>query len=233
MATLTLNPINRSLSLVEEVGQQLSQFIRNNLDSEDMNLPSERALAEMLGVSRPVVREAVKRLEQQGLVETRHGIGTTVVDKLHMPLIGSLKLLIPDNNERLRQLNEVRLAIEPMAARLAAQRASRRQVESLWLIHGDLQATSNLTKAIDVDLVFHRALAEASGNLIYRLILDSLAEIGLASRQLTIGRVGKQKAIDHHSRILAAVAEGDADEAEVAMRDHILIAIEDMRQGHA
>jgi DNA-binding FadR family transcriptional regulator len=230
MTTFTLNPINRSLSLVEEVGQQLSHFIRNNLDSEDMNLPSERALAEMLGVSRPVVREAVKRLEQQGLVETRHGIGTTVVDKLHKPLIGSLSLLIPDETERLRQLNETRLAIEPMAACLAAKRASRQQVESLWSIHADLQSASNLSEAIDIDLVFHRTLTEASGNLIYRLILDSLGEIGLASRQLTIGRVGKQKAIDHHARILAAVAEGDADEAEVAMRDHILIAIEDMQE---
>jgi GntR family transcriptional repressor for pyruvate dehydrogenase complex len=74
----------------------------------------------------------------------------------------------------------------------------------------------------------HHAIADASGNLIYRLILGSLAELGIASRLRTIGRIGKQTAILHHERILSAIERHDPAEAGEAMRVHILAAGEDM-----
>ena len=91
-----------------------------------------------------------------------------------------------------------------------------------------MEAASDNTAAIVADLNFHRALAEASGNLIFRLILDSLAEVGLASRQRTIGRIGKATAIEHHAEVLNAIDARDPDAARQAMRRHILAAGEDM-----
>jgi GntR family transcriptional repressor for pyruvate dehydrogenase complex len=225
---MNVTALQRPSSLVEGVCQQLAGLIRGDHSGAERWLPAERSLAEQLGVSRTVVREATKRLEQQGLLEVQHGTGIRVVDKLHRPLNGSLELLIPDIAERLQQLNETRLSIEPDAAGLAAQRATKEQIRALHRIHAELEAASDNTAAIVADLNFHRALAEASGNLIFRLILDSLAEVGLASRQRTIGRIGKATAIEHHAEVLNAIEARDSDAARQAMRRHILAAGEDM-----
>ena len=120
---MTLSAIARPASLVEDVCQRLATEIRAERNGGDGWLPPERQLAEQLGVSRTVIREATKRLELQGLIEVQHGIGIKVVDKLHKPLNGSLALLIPDTADRLRQLVEVRLLVEPEVARLAARLA--------------------------------------------------------------------------------------------------------------
>jgi GntR family transcriptional repressor for pyruvate dehydrogenase complex len=225
---MNVTALQRPSSLVEGVCQQLAGLIRGDHSGAERWLPAERSLAEQLGVSRTVVREATKRLEQQGLLEVQHGTGIRVVDKLHRPLNGSLELLIPDIAERLQQLNETRLSIEPYSAGLAAQRATKEQIRALRRIHADLETAPDNTAAIVADLNLHRALAEASGNLIFRLILDSLAEVGLASRQRTIGRIGKSTAIEHHARVLDAIEARDPGAARQAMHRHILDAGEDM-----
>lgn len=225
---MTLDTIARPPSLVEKVCQQLATLIRRDLTEDPGWLPTERELSSQLGVSRSVVREAAKRLESQGLVEIQHGIGIKAVDKLHKPLSGSLSLAIPDEGERLRQLNEARLAIEPEAARLAAGKATAAQVRELKRLHRELERASDSAAAIEADMAFHRALAEASGNQIFRLILDSLADLGLASRRRTIGRVGKESAIEHHLPIIAAIERHQPEAAGAAMRFHITEAGKDL-----
>ncbi len=225
---MNITTLERPASLVEGVCQQLAELIRGGDSEKDRWLPGERSLAEKLGVSRTVVREATKRLEQQGMLEIQHGNGIKVVDRLHRPLNDSLSLLIPDVAERLQQLNETRLSIEPDAAAFAAQRATKEQVRTLRRIHTQLERAADGPAAIEQDIAFHHAVADASGNLIYRLILDSLAEIGIASRLRTIGRIGKQAAVEHHAQVLAAIEAGDSDAAREAMRRHIVAAGEDM-----
>jgi GntR family transcriptional repressor for pyruvate dehydrogenase complex len=220
--------LQRPTSLVEGVCHQLASLIRRKSTSKERWLPAERALAEQLGVSRGVVREATKRLEQQGMLEVQHGSGIKVVDRLHRPLNDSLSLLIPDVAERLRQLVEARLSIEPDVAAFAAQRATKAQVRTLRSIHARLENASDNEAAIACDLEFHHSIADASGNRIYRLVLDSLAELGLASRLRTIGRIGRQTAVEHHAKILEAIEAGDSVAARNAMRMHILAAGEDM-----
>jgi GntR family transcriptional regulator, transcriptional repressor for pyruvate dehydrogenase complex len=222
--------LERPTSLVETVCQQLAKLIRGK-HTDDVNdrwLPGERSLAEKLGVSRSVVREATKRLEQQGMLEVQHGNGIKIVDRLHRPLNDSLSILIPDVADRLQQLNETRLSIEPDAAAYAAERATKTQLHELRRIHAELEQAPDDEAAIQCDLAFHHAIADASGNLIYRLILDSLGEIGVTSRLRTIGRIGKQTAIAHHKAILVAIENRDADAARAAMRTHILAAGQDM-----
>jgi GntR family transcriptional repressor for pyruvate dehydrogenase complex len=121
---MNITALERPASLVERVCQQLAELIRGGSAEEERWLPGERSLAEKLGVSRTVVREATKRLEQQGMLEIQHGTGIKIVDRLHRPLNDSLTLLIPDMADRLQQLNDARLSIEPDAAAYAAQRAT-------------------------------------------------------------------------------------------------------------
>lgn len=225
---MILSAIARPTSLVEDVCQRLAAEIRAEVSDGDGWLPPERQLAEQLGVSRSVVREAAKRLESQGLVEIQHGVGIKIVDRLHRPLNDSLTLLLPDMADRLQQLNETRLAIEPDAAALAAQRATKEQIRTLRRIQTQLENAPDNAAAIEADIATHHAIADASGNLIYRLILDSLAEVGIASRLRTIGRIGKQTAIAHHAQILEAIQRHDPVAAGDAMRMHIRAAGADM-----
>ncbi len=225
---MNITTLQRPGSLVEGVCQQLAELIRGGTSSEERWLPAERSLAEKLGVSRTVVREATKRLEQQGLLEIQHGNGIKVVDKLHRPLNDSLSLLLPDVAERLQQLNETRLSIEPDAAAFAAQRASKEQIQTLRRVQGQLETAPDNSAAIEADIAAHHAIADASGNLIYRLILDSLAELSIASRLRTIGRIGKQTAVEHHARIFDAIERRDPAAAREAMYEHIQAAGQDM-----
>ncbi len=96
-------------------------------------------------------------------------------------------------------------------------------------IHQQFIAAPDNVRAIEADMAYDRAIAEASGNQMFRLILDALVEIGFASRQRTIGRVGKSTGIEHHAAILEAVERGDAGAAAAAMRHHITCAGEDMK----
>jgi GntR family transcriptional repressor for pyruvate dehydrogenase complex len=225
---MNITALDRPASLVERVCQQLAELIRGGSTEEERWLPGERSLAEKLGVSRTVVREATKRLEQQGMLEIQHGTGIKIVDRLHRPLNDSLTLLIPDMADRLQQLNEARLSIEPDAASSAAQRATKEQIKTMRRIQTQLEKAPDNAAAIEADIAAHHAIADASGNLIYRLILDSLAEIGVTSRLRTIGRIGKKTAIEHHEAILSAIERRDAEAAREAMRIHILAAGEDM-----
>lgn len=222
---MTLSTIQRPSTLVEEVCQRLSRVLRR--EGGDEWLPPERQLAAQLGVSRTVIREATKRLELQGLVEVKHGVGIRRSGSLHKPLNGSLALLIPDEADRLRQSLEVRLAIEPELARLAAGRAKPAQMRELRKVHQRLAATEDLMEAVEADIEFHRTLAKATGNEVFGLILETIADLGRNSRKATISEAGVQRAVKHHEAVLSAIERRDPAAAARAMRQHIDIAVQD------
>ena len=225
---MSLSTIERPVSLVEDVCQRLATEIRAELNGGDGWLPPERRLAEQLGVSRTVVREATKRLELQGLIEVRHGIGIKVVDKLHKPLNGSLALLIPDTADRLRQLVEVRLLVEPEVARLAAERVKPAALRALKKVQARLAVATGVEEAVESDLEFHRQLARASGNEVLVLLLESLGDLGRASRSVTISATSIARAHGQHQAVLDAVGAGSAQRAHAAMQFHIREAAADL-----
>ena len=81
---------------------------------------------------------------------------------------------------------------------------------------------------MEADIEFHRALAKASGNEVFGLILETLADLGRESREATISYAGVERAVKHHEAILLAVESRDAAEAEEAMKRHIEIAVQDL-----
>lgn len=225
---MTITPLKPTPSLVEQVCSRLARQLRDEVDSGDGKLPPERLMAERLGVSRTVLREATKRLELQGLLEIRHGSGIRAVNRLHKPLSSSLSILLPELQERLRQLSEARAAIEPEIARQAALKAKATDVKQLRGIHERLLAAETHDEAVEADIDFHRTLARIAGNEILKLMLESLADLGRESRRVTIGNVGRQRAIDHHSAILNAVTAHDATAAAKAMKHHMDEAAHDL-----
>lgn len=225
---MAFSPLKLQSSLVEQVCARIASEIRDEGSGRDGWLPPERDLAVKLGVSRPVVREATKRLELQGLLEVKHGVGTKVVDKLHKPLNGSLALLIPDDKERLRQLVQVRFMIEPENARLAAENASAAQIRRLRAALKQLQDAADSESAVMADMAFHREVAAASGNQIATLLLHSLSELIQTSLIRGYSRTTTERAVSQHTTVLHAIEARDPSAAAKAMREHLLTAEADL-----
>ncbi len=185
-------------------------------------LPPERALSARLGVSRSALREAVQRLEIQGLLEVQHGVGVRVVNKPQAPVGATLARELPDAAERLRQFAEVRLWVEPAIARAAAERAGPPERAALRAAHERLNAS--LDEAVPADLEFHRLLAEFAGNRVLSLMLNSIAGLEAETRRITLEHVGLTEAFAQHARIVEAVEQGDGDGAHAAMLAHVRAA---------
>lgn len=225
---MLLDAVARPPTLVEKVCQSLASIAQRDLEQDDGWLPTERSLATQLGVSRGVVREATKRLEQQGLLEIRQGRGTRTVNRLHKPLNGALELALPDEAERLRQLTEVRFMVEPENARLAAERATKPQLARLNEALERLATATVFEESVTADMDFHRSLAEASGNQIAALLLNSLSDLLHASLMRGYKRVAPDTAIKQHRAIVKAIERGDGNAAARAMRDHLTTARDDL-----
>ncbi len=208
-------------NLVAQTCTQLTHEMGRSLADDDGWLPPERQLAQRLGVSRTVIREATKRLELQGLLEVQHGIGTRFVNRRYVPLSGSVELLLPEMAERLRQLAESRQVIEPEVARLAAERGTTEHHAALHAAQDRLAVAVETAEAIEADLEFHRQLAKAAGNQILELVLESLGELGRSSRQATIAATGIARAHEHHALILRAVEQRNGQAAFDTMRAHV------------
>ncbi|MCE2695349.1 MAG: FadR/GntR family transcriptional regulator [Verrucomicrobiota bacterium] len=225
---MTFSAIKPQRSLVEEVCARIASEIRDEITVGDGWLPPERDLALKLGVSRPVVREATKRLELQGLLEVKHGVGTKVVDQLHKPLNGSLALLIPDDKERLRQLIQVRFMLEPESARLSAENASAGQIQKLRTALQQLEDAEDFDTTVEADMNFHCELAAASGNQIVTLLLHSLSELIQTSLTRGYSRTSTSNAVRQHAAVLDAIEKRDPAAAAKAMREHLITAEADL-----
>jgi GntR family transcriptional repressor for pyruvate dehydrogenase complex len=216
-------------SLVDELCDTLAKRIRRDLGKGRSQLPTERELAVEFEVSRTVVREATKRLELQGLLEVRHGIGLRLVDKLHAPLNGALELLMPDAVQRLRLLIETRQVIEPELARLAAERAKPEHLRALRSTQQQLENAVDTAEAIDADVEFHRLIAAAAGNGILELVLKSLGDLGRESRRATIAVTGSKLVHEHHGAILKQIEQRRPQGAFDAMARHLAAACRDLK----
>jgi DNA-binding FadR family transcriptional regulator len=192
--------------------------------------PGSRIVAEEAaarwGVSRSVVREAARVLESMGMVETRRKVGITVREPQHWnpfdPHVIRWRLAGPDRRAQLEQLSELRSAIEPLAARLAASRATPEQCGALTAGVVGMASTArsaNTDAYLDHDASFHRALLEASGNPMLAGLADVVAEVlaGRTRHELMPAQADPD-AVRLHGEVAAAIQRGDPDDAEAAMR---------------
>jgi DNA-binding FadR family transcriptional regulator len=169
-------------SLSDNVFEQLREEIVSGRMVAGSSLPSERALCALLGVNRGALREALKRLEEARLVSIRHGGKTTVLDfraRAGMGLLETL-LLTADGQVRMkvaRAIVEMRTALAPDIARLAAQRAGSEQLRQLEQALEQMRKADGDLKVIQfIALDFWDVLVNASDNLAYRLAYNSLRD---------------------------------------------------------
>lgn len=215
----------RGSRLYEQVVDRLSEQIFDGSLRKGDQLPNERALAEQFGVSRTVIREAMKTLANRGLVEVRTGQGTFVVDDTAGALSNSIQALMRIGNDgsRLRELVELRELLEPGVAELAARRADLSDIEEMQAMIEEMDShMDDETAYIRADNRFHQRLATASRNRLVPRILNSVVDLLNELRgQIFKIEGGPQRGQIHHRSILAAIRDRDAPAARLAMQDHL------------
>jgi GntR family transcriptional regulator, transcriptional repressor for pyruvate dehydrogenase complex len=222
----------QSSRLYEQIVRQIEDSIQQGELTAGSQLPAERDLAKQFGVSRTAVREAIKALQEKGLVDAFPGRGTFVTNGTPNAMRRSLDQLVNSGEEEGRAyLVEVRDMLEPEIAALAAVRADD---EDLALMREALKTMDSAAWDSDVyieaDLDFHLALAEAAENPIVLSLIDSIVGL-LREQRLRIFRVegGADRGQQHHRRILEAIQNHDPVAARAAMQGHLAQVREDSR----
>jgi len=224
------NELIRS-SLSDQVADHLLHRITGERMVPGDRLPSERQLGEEFGVSRTVVREAIRLLSARGLVSSRSGSGIVVAQVNPQIVSETITLFLRGEVEDYRAVHEVREMLEVNDARLAAQRAAASDLTALRTAHDAMvtfaQEPDDVEHLSLADVEFHRVLARSTGNPLHVMLLDA---IGLSLIQVRranlISSDGRAEALAAHGAILDAVCRGAVEEAEAAMRAHLNAVIE-------
>jgi GntR family transcriptional repressor for pyruvate dehydrogenase complex len=222
----------QSSRLYEQIVQQIEGSILKGELSEGSQLPAERDLAKQFGVSRTAVREAIKALQEKGLVDAFPGRGTFVANGTSNSMRRFLDRIIKSGEtDGWAYLVEVREILEPEIAALAAIRATDQDLTAMKDAVAVMdQAGRDSDAYIEADLDFHLALAEAAANPIVLSLIDSI--VGLLREQrfriFSTGG-GPERGQHHHKRILDAIKRHDAQGARGAMQAHLSQVREDSR----
>ena len=208
----------------------MSQVARRLLDEliggnhqAGSRLPSERRLAESLGVGRSAIREAIAVLEVLGIVEVRMGSGTyvrgTVSDLLPQAIDWGLML----GERHTHDLVETRRHLEAITARLAAERATGVDLDRLRARLARMQETAeSITEFIEADVEFHLEVAHIGGNTVLRDILHSVRALLRVWIQRAVGTDGDTAAtLAKHAAVFQAIERRDGEGAAAAMSAHM------------
>jgi GntR family transcriptional repressor for pyruvate dehydrogenase complex len=219
-----LPPRSPSARLSDKVADELLSSITVRGLRPGDKLPSERELGEQFGVSRTVVREAVRALAAKGLIDARSGSGLRVAEVPARAVSESMSLYLR-GRDRLAytQIHEVRSMIETSVAGLAAERATEQDIGLLREVCERMgEALDDLEWVSRADVDFHRTLAQLTHNELWVIMLDSIGDVLLEIRRATLDVPGRPlKGLLAHREILGAVERRDASAAREAMRLHL------------
>jgi len=209
---------------VDMIIRQIRELISSGQLNSGDKLPSERQLAEKLGVGRTYVRDAIKKLEFYGILKTLPQSGTVVAGLGITALEGLISGILKLEKRDFQSLVETRVVLETEATRLAA---SRRTDQDISNIEKALEVFYNKVKfgdpAVEEDLLFHLNIAEASkNNVIKSLMLIVTPEIMQLYKKLKVCSDGISfKSYEDHQRILEYIKNKDINASAEAMRNHL------------
>lgn len=212
-------------TLSDQVYEKILAMISGGQIPVGEKLPTEHALSEMLEVSRPVLRQALKQLREDGVVVSRQGSGSFVQRR---PETAVLEFATVGSIADIQRTFEFRAAIEGEAAFLAAERRSDRDLAMMRAQLADLDACIEKGElGTEADEAFHETVCDASGNQYFATARTSMKSNILTGMNLTrnLSLTKPRERMDlvqqEHRRILEAIERRDREAARAAMRDHV------------
>ncbi|HEY8581931.1 MAG TPA: GntR family transcriptional regulator [Capillimicrobium sp.] len=213
---------NTRPKVADQVFAALLEAILGGRYAAGERLPGQRALAADLGVTMTALREALKRLEQMGLIEVRHGDGMRVTDVRER---GTLDVLAPLllrggglDAGVLRDVFEARTLMLAELGALAAERRSDEQAERLTGLARAIAGAADGASAQEIDFAWATELAHAAGNLVFVLILNAIRAAYFEHAALLPVTAGVEELAPRYAAAAAAIAAGDAPAAREAVR---------------
>lgn len=215
-------------NLTDRITEMLIDEITGGQYQPGEVLPPEQIIADRLGVSRTVLREAVSRLKADGIVTSKQGRGLTVMLNTR-PSVLRIQAAEEGNVEQILRIVELRRGFEIEAAALAAQRRDQEDLDAMRNALDTMAAaltSGDVLTGVDADLNFHRAIARATRNEHYLNFFDFLSV--LLKRNLQVSRSRSAKTAERgimaqqeHEAIYQAIALGDSEAARQHARNHI------------
>jgi len=220
----------KNIRAFEQAVEQLRDAILEGQFVLGDRLPTEQVLCETLDVSRSTIREALRVLEAEGLIEVRRGSGAYVASKLDsLATRGEILKWLAQREESVIQILEVREGIEWMTASLTASNHTdeliselRNHIVAQRAESDRIKDSNDIAKITELDVAFHTAISLASGNEIaHEIISQILPSFSEANKALIWAGKGIEQSIEEHVSIFEAIQDRNASAAEKAMRNHI------------
>jgi GntR family transcriptional repressor for pyruvate dehydrogenase complex len=221
---ITFDRVGRIPRLSDTIAEQLLEAIVARRFKEGDILPSERELGDQFGVSRTVIREAVRTLATRGVVEVKSGRGVRVIALDSTSVTEAMSLLLRgDSSIDFAKIHEVRVMLETHLAGLAAERGTPEDHALLQaMLEAWGEAGEDVIAASRLDVEFHRAVASCARNELYLVLLDSIAGALLDNRRATLAlQHSHAKVLAEHRAIVDAILAGDPAAARAAMETHL------------
>lgn len=209
--------------VAHSIVNRILDLIRTGMLCAGDRLPSERELIEILDISRPSLREALRALAMLGVVDTRHGGGAYVTDLEARTLLAPLDFFLSLSETNLADAFESRRIVELEIVRKAARRATADDVDDLnGMLLAHEKVLSDPVGFRILDSRFHARLSTIAGNVVLERIAYGLYNMGLDIRRRATENVMLiRRSLGEHTRIVRAVGARDPDEAALAMGLHL------------
>jgi GntR family transcriptional repressor for pyruvate dehydrogenase complex len=213
----------KKAKVYHEIVAQLRELIAQGRIKPGDRLPPERELAELFRASRNSVRDALRVLEQMGLIESRQGDGTYVRSVSPEELTEPLALLLLQSRNQMRELWEVRRLLEPAVAEFAAARATEEELaEMASVLEAQRRKVEAGFLALEEDTAFHELIAQAARNTVILRVMDTLVDLLRQSRERSLQRGDRPVlSLRGHLRILDALRRRDPQAARAEMLQHL------------
>ena len=214
--------VTREPRLSDKVADMMLETILSRRLQVGDRLPSERELGEQFGVSRTVVREAVRALVAKGVIEVRSGSGLRVAAVDAAVVSESMSLYLRGGALDFEKVHEVRALLEVHIAGLAAERATEDDLDRMRAVHERMRReTGDVEAAARDDLEFHRVIARATQNDLYLLLMDSIGSTLIDIRRENLGSGAAPMTLSQHEQVLGRIAARNAAGARAAMAAHL------------
>lgn len=234
-----MQPIER-VSQTDMVVKELTRFFLTDAINEGDKLPTEMDLCERLRVGRSTVREAVKALQVMGYVKIEPGRGAFLLRKRLDQPVHHLLSWLGNRKAEVADIIEVRMQLEPLAARLAVERGSDveiARIDNIRLEYEHVLSSGPFSEEVgeklgQLDASFHGAIGEASQNMLLidlnNLVIEAFKEF--RARTFRVENHAKN-AVSPHRKIISMLQKRDAVKAQRYMKDHLFKTLEDISLG--
>ncbi|MCI0387462.1 MAG: FadR family transcriptional regulator [Acidobacteria bacterium] len=217
-----MTPIDRA-GITELVVQRIKDLLERGELRAGSRLPPERELADMLNISRPSLRTALKALSVMGIIRAKPGAGTYIADSLPEVFTEPMHFMTLINNTSIEELFEARRIIEAGLAELAAERANADDIQALINEVEGMRATIDDPESfLKHDVRFHQVMAHTANNKLMSGVMDTIAHLLFHIRRQTIANASDlEEAIDWHQKIIEAIRKHDPKRAKDMLSGHL------------